>query len=42
MRVAHEETFHQSHKSFLLQVANSNNNGTTDYPVTNGGILLIS
>jgi hypothetical protein len=42
MRVACEETFHQSQKSFLLQVAHSNSNGTTDYPMTNGGIVLIS
>ena len=41
MRVAHEEMFHQSQKPFLLQVDHSNSNGTTDYPVTNGGIVLI-
>jgi len=42
MRVAHVEMFHQSQKSFLLQVAYTNSNGTTDYPVTNGGIVLVS
>ena len=42
MRVAREKMFHQPQKSFLLQVAHSNSNGTTDYPVTNGGIVLMS
>jgi len=42
MRVAHEKTFHQPQKSFVLQVAHSKSNGTTDYPVTNGGTVLIS
>ena len=42
MRVADKEMFHQSQKPFLLQVARSNSNGTTDYPMTNGGIVLVS